>query len=276
MDARVLWVLARQELREAGRKRWFLSFAAVFCLLALAFSYFGLSGLGTFGISGFGRTAASLMQLGMLIVPLMGLLVGAQSIAGERERGTLTALLAQPVAPTEVFIGKFLGSALALACAMIVGVSLSGAVIAAHGGFMHLPGYLGLLGLMVLLGLAHVALGLLISTLTRHTTTAVGAALVGWLAVVVMSDLGVMGTAMVLKLSPPHVLWLSCLNPAQIFRLGAIGGMQGALEALGPAGRYAATVVGAWLVPVMTGLLMLWIVIPLTLARQIFIQRGAV
>src|SRR3989304_4796748 len=100
-----VWTLAQKELRDALRNRWFLLFAAVFTLLALAFSYLSLAGAGVVGFAGFGRTTASLINLVLLIVPLMALTVGAQSLSAERERGTLAYLLAQPRAPWGGFLG---------------------------------------------------------------------------------------------------------------------------------------------------------------------------
>ncbi len=268
-------VLAARELREAVRSRWFLTCAAIFTVLALAFSLLGLSGLGTFGVTGFGRTAASLLQLVMIIVPLMGLLMGAMSVAAERESGTLLALLAQPVDPGEVLLGKFLGGAAALAAAIGSGFALSGAVLGARTGWQELGVFAALAGFACLLSWVHLALGLLISVLARRSATALGAALAVWLGVVLVSDLGLMGTAMVLRLPPSALLWASLGNPVQAFRVGVLGTMGGALELLGPCGRYAMDVFRGWTAPVMVGWLLAWLLGPLALALRIFSRRGA-
>src|SRR5262249_40049010 len=104
-----LFVLTRKEIRDALRNRWFILYAICFAALSLALSSVALAGTGRFGMAGFGRTAASLINLVMLIVPLMGLTLGAAALSGERERGTLETLLAQPIGRAEVFLGKFLG-----------------------------------------------------------------------------------------------------------------------------------------------------------------------
>jgi len=51
--------------------------------LSLAFSYLAMASSGMVGFAGFGRTAASLINLVLLIVPLMALTIGAQSLSGE-------------------------------------------------------------------------------------------------------------------------------------------------------------------------------------------------
>src|SRR5215470_8438279 len=107
MQPSIIWTLAQKELRDALRNRWFLLYTLAFIALSLAFSYLALAGAGMVGFAGFGRTAASLINLVLLIVPLMALTIGAQSLAGEQEKSTLAYLLAQPLNRLEVFAGKY-------------------------------------------------------------------------------------------------------------------------------------------------------------------------
>ena len=276
MEWRVVALLMWQEVKEAQRNRWFLLVASVFGVLALTLSYLGLSGLGTFGVAGFGRTTASLLHLVMVIVPLMGLLMGAMSVAVEREQGTLLMVMAQPVTPAEVLVGKFCGGAVALTGAILLGFGLSGLVIARYGGLVQLGDYAALVVFTFLLGVAHLALGMWLSVVARRGATALGLALVCWLLVVIVSDLGVMGTAMVLNLTPPQLLWASLVNPAQVFKLGVIGAMEHNVDILGPSGRYAADVLGTRLPALMSALLVVWTAVPLTAALIVFRRRGAV
>src|SRR3989338_7008264 len=124
MNLSAVWTITQKEIRDSKRNWWFILISGLFAVLSLSFSLFGLSGLGSFGISGFGRTAASILNLVLLIVPLMGLLLGAMSIVGEREQGTLMTLLAQPVTPNEILLGKFFGTAAALIITLLLGFGL--------------------------------------------------------------------------------------------------------------------------------------------------------
>src|SRR5262249_39085698 len=157
-----------KELRDARRNRWFLLLALAFSGLALMLAMLGMSALGTIGGAGFGRTTASLLNLVILIVPLIGLLISAQSVAGEREDGTMLTILAQPVLLEEVFLGKFLGLAVALLGMILFGFGLATLVIARQGGLPQFGGYLALVGYTALFGLGFVSLGFLISSLTRR------------------------------------------------------------------------------------------------------------
>ena len=92
------------------------------------------------GFAGFGRTAASLINLVLLIIPLMALTIGAQSISSELERGTMSYLLAQPIGRLEVFLGKYLGLALSLLASLALGFGISGVVMALSGSGAADPG----------------------------------------------------------------------------------------------------------------------------------------
>jgi Cu-processing system permease protein len=121
---------ARREFRDALSSKWFLLYTVAFTALAVGVSFLSLSGVGSHGFAGFGRTAAGLLNLIMLVVPLMALTAGAGAIAGERERGTLLYLLAQPVSRTQVLLGKYQGLSTALVCSLCIGFGVSDGVLA--------------------------------------------------------------------------------------------------------------------------------------------------
>lgn len=272
----VVRLVARKEVRDALRSRWFQLYAAGFAFLALALSRLSLGAAAGGGLAGFGRTAASLVNLVLLTVPLMGLTLGAGSLAGERERGTLATLLAQPVTRAEVLAGKYLGLSLALGAALAAGFGLAAMFIAAGGGGAAAGAYGLLLGLALLLALAMLALGLVISAVARRTTTATGVALFAWLGLVFLGDLGLMGTALTMRLPVATLLLLAVLNPIEAYRIAAIQAITGSVDVLGPAGAYAARTLGDALLPALAGMLLLWIVVPLGAARWIFDRRGIV
>jgi len=274
MDFENVLILIQKELRDALRNRWFLLYAVAFAALSLALAWFSASGAGSYGVAGFGRTTAGLINLILLIVPLMGLTLGALALAGEREKGTLIYLLAQPVSGGELLLGKFIGLALALTAALVIGFGLTGVLMAFAGGGGDFAIYLTLLALSVLLGIASLSLGFLISAAVRRAATAVGLALFLWLALVYFGDLGLMGTAVVLQLDIQQLLALALVNPLQVFKIAAVLDLRDNLEVLGPAGIYAFRTYGAALWPLLVGLLLAWVVAPFALAARVFKKRG--
>lgn len=273
---RLVWTVARKELRDSIRDRWFWLFAGGFALLAAGLAVFALSSSQVVGFGGFGRTAASLIALVQLVVPLMGLTLGARSIAGQREAGTLRFLLSHPVSRTEVFFGLLGGIGAALLAAIAAGFGVAGLVSAARGSAVDAADLLGIALSSWLLSLAMLAVGILISTLARRAGTALGTSLFVWLVFTFVGDLGLMGASLATDL-PVNVLFFSTLvNPVEAFRLLSMLQLEGTLDVLGPAGSYAIDTFGGIVaVPALLSLVV-WTVLPLAGAWWVFARRSDV
>jgi Cu-processing system permease protein len=272
MSPTTIWVLAEKELHDALRNRWFLLYTLAFLVLALGLAALSVAGAGLVGVANFGRTAASLVNLVLFMVPLMALTVGAQSLAAEEERHTLTYLLAQPISRAELFVGKFLGLALGLLATLAFGFGLAGLLLVTQGAGDP-TAYLILVGLAFLLALVMLSIGMLISAWTRRANVAIAIGLFIWLVLILLGDLGMMGAAVAFRLPAAGLLWTTLTNPLQVFKLAAIANLQSSLELLGPAGIYAMRTFGNGLDIFLVGLLALWILLPalfayLRLARR--------
>ena len=274
LDIDTILTLTQKEVRDARRNRWFLLYAVAFAALSLALAWLALSGAGNYGLAGYGRTSASLINLVLLIVPLMGLTLGAMSLATEREKGTLLYLLAQPISQAELLLGKFLGLAVALVAALGLGFGLTAVLLAINGGGADAMTYLTLMILACMLALASLSIGLLISAVVQRGSTAVGLALFVWLVLVFFGDLGLMGTSVALRLDVNQLLGLALTNPLQLYKIAAVLNLRQNLEVLGPVGIYAYRTYGSQLMPLLLGLLALWTIVPTTLAMILFKKRG--
>ncbi|MGC9261488.1 MAG: ABC transporter permease [Phycisphaerae bacterium] len=275
MNIENILILIRKEMRESLRNRWFILYSAAFAVLALAISWLALAGADQYGFAGFGSTAAGLVNLVMLIVPLMALSAGAGSFAGEKERGTLGQLLAMPVTRLEVLLGKFLGLTIVLAITLTVGFGISGIVILLEGGQTDGGGYLTMVALACFLATAMLSVGLLISVLNAKSSTAGGIAIIIWLALAFGSDLGLMGSAILFRLHIWSLFNLAVSNPLEVFKMATLYSSHASLHVLGPAGRYAMNHYGSGLWGVFLTVLGLWVVIPLGLTWWSF-QHGEV
>jgi Cu-processing system permease protein len=283
MELRLVATLLKKEVTASLNNRWFVLYAAAFTGLALLFSWLSLSGGGTgySGFASFGRTAASLINLVLLVVPLMALTLGAGSLAGERERGTLHYLLSQPINRAEVLLGKYLGLAAALLGALALGFGLSGFIIACYGGqadTLYGGTGVGTYSLLTIfaftLALGMLSLGFLISVSTRKAAVATGVALFFWLTLVFIGDLGLMGTALAFKVPIRTLFHLALVNPLQVFKMSTLMSINATLDVLGPAGIYAMQTYGDQLTWLFLGALLAWIVLPLLTAYIIFARRG--
>lgn len=273
MNLRTVRTIAAKEMRDALHNRWFLLYAAAFLLLALGLSWLGLTGSGIAGMAGFGRTSAALINLVLLIVPLMGLSIGGLSMVAERERGTMATLLSQPLTRLELLAGKWSGLAVALAAAILVGFGVPGLWLAIAGSTQNVGAYIALAGLSMLVGLAGLGLGTLLSAAVRTTAVAIGVAIGLWLVLVFFGDLGLLGVGLAMNLDAGQLLTIALINPLTDFRIAAITTAGAAKGTLGPAGLLLFYDLGRWTVPTLVAVLLAWGALPLAGAYAVLRRR---
>ncbi|MBI2362174.1 MAG: ABC transporter permease [Elusimicrobia bacterium] len=270
--------LAAKEFRDAASSRWLHAFLAAFCGLGALLAVLG-SWTSPLGGAGFGRTTAALLNLVLLIVPLMGLVAGALAFAMERERRTLEFLLSLPLKPADVFWGKFAGAGAALCVALAGAFGLLGTFLALRGGLRGAGLYGAFFAATVLLALVSLAVGMLTAARSRRVAAALGAALGAWLALVFAGDLGLLGSALAVRLPPAALLAAAWLNPLSLYRLVALEALACDLDVLGPAGLCARDALGAWLAPAAAAGLLVWLAGALRAAWALFsrdpLRRGA-
>jgi Cu-processing system permease protein len=266
-------VVAREEFRRALETRWLFGFTALFALLVLGLSYFGLAQSREVGFQGFARVTLSLMNLVLLIVPLTGLLLGVTSIAGSGE--SLPLLLAQPVTRGEVLLGKFLGLGAALSAAQALGFGGGGVVVALNAGAGQVPGYLALTALSLGLGWLTLAAALCIGALWPDRLRAMSVALLLWLLMVIAYDLAVLGATTMLRGLPlESVLFPALLlNPVDLARvLTTLAVGSGAL--FGPTSAVLVKFFGASLgIALGVAVLVIETLVPLAIAARVFRRR---
>ena len=71
MERSVIAAIAARDVRSGVRNRWFMLYAIVFIMLSVGFSMLAMGGSTLTGQPGFGRTAAGLLNLMLLMVPLI-------------------------------------------------------------------------------------------------------------------------------------------------------------------------------------------------------------
>jgi Cu-processing system permease protein len=259
MRPRILTLLAAREVRASLRGRWFLVGAIAFALLAVAVARLGMAGAEQWGVAALDRTAAALLNLVLLFVPLLTLPLGAASFAGEQEDGTLGYLLAQPVRRSEVFAGKLLGLLLATTLSVLIGFGAAGAWIGGRGG-VTTTSFLALAGGAWLLGMVTTALGVMLSVWSRSRVRSLAAAVAAWLLLVFLCDFGVLALAAAQTLGPTTLFWTAIVNPLQAAKTLSALAISERLEILGPAGVHAVRALGRPALAVLLGgTLLLWL-----------------
>ena len=274
MKFTAILTIAGQENRINVRNRWTLLFATVFGLLALAISYFGMVTEGYAGFEGFERTSASLLSLVLYLVPLVALTMATLSLTGDR--GASELLFSQPVARSEILLGKSLGLCGSMLTALLVGFGLAGAVIALQVGNDGLVRFLSFAGIAVLLALAFLSLGSLTAVLGGTRARAFGLALFVWFFLVLFYDLLVIGAGFLVKERTANLLIFLSLfgNPVDAARISGLISL-GDATIFGAAGAALVKFFGGrWLSEVaLVSILIAWSAWPISLANRILSKR---
>ena len=253
------------------RNRWVVSFAVLFAGLTLAIAYFGMVTSGYAGFQDFTRTAASLANAGGFLIPLFALILGVFSFIAHPEY--LELLVTQPVSRSRILVGRYLGLSLTVLGAAALGFGLPGAMIAVAAGTEGALRYLAVIAYLSLLAVAFTGIALLVTLLARRRQIALGAALGVWIFFELAYGVLMLGSTLYLS---PSVLKTTLLvgllgNPvdlARVLSLLQVGGP----HLFGPAGATLVKLTGSVGVATAVGLtgLVLWILVPLLAAVQIF------
>lgn len=266
--------IARREVRGALGSSWLIGYTVTFSALALALAYLGERNLGSIGFENFSRTTASLLNLCLLLAPLVALLLGSGAIAGERDRGTLTYLLAQPVERWELLLGKYAGVSLSIGLATLLGFGFAGLWIAIMTSSMAAETYLMFAGLVLALVLVMTGIGLLASVFSASRVQALGYALLVWAVAVFFFDLLLVGLVSATSMGGGGLMLALLLNPVEIVRVLAIIHLEPDLQILGPFGSYVLERVGRGGATLILGAaLVAWVAAPLAIAVYAFEER---
>jgi Cu-processing system permease protein len=259
--------------RGMSRTRWVSIGGLVFAATAAAVSLAGLRSVSALGLAGAGSAIDGLTHLALLLPPLIGMLLGAGSIARDRELGMLALLASQPLRRGHLVLAAFSAALLATWTVVAVGFGTATLMISAVVTSDDLVA-LAATGVVALLAsAAAVAVGVLLSALARshHQATAAAAAL--WLVLALGVDLLLVGVAPGLRLGPRGLLVAVVANPLESARILALLVLD-ERSALGPFGTYLLRSFGrggAHLL--LAGSLLAWIAGPVLLACRITRRR---
>jgi Cu-processing system permease protein len=218
-----------------------------------------MAGAQRWGINGLDRTAAALLNLVLLFVPLLTLPLGASSFSGEAEDGVLPYLIAQPVTRAEVYTGKLLGLMAAMTLSLLVGFGVAAVWAGLRGGISS-TAFGALAAGAWLLGLVTTGMGVLLSIAARGRARALAAAMGAWLALVFLCDFGVLALAAAQTLGPGALFAIAVANPLQAAKMLSALAISQRLEILGPVGVHAVGQLGrAGLGAALAGTLAAWL-----------------
>lgn len=227
--SRPFWSCAREELTLAVRSRLLVIFAGIFGVLALLVASSGYVLTGGTGLQDFSRTAASLVELVLLVVPLASLVIGVTALTPES--GSAELLYSQPVARHTILLGKLAGLLLALVAAEAIGFGASGVVLFWRTGQGGVSSFLGVVSAAVVLTAVFLCIAAAITggATSRRRARGLAIALAVWFAAVVLFDVAALGLASWLPSGPAsRVLIVSSMaNPVDAVRTATLMAIEG-------------------------------------------------
>lgn len=261
---------ARVILRGRGALVGMIGYAAASVIVTLL----GLTSFRQLGFGSVGPAAVALLNLALLLPTAQGMVVGAMTLAGEREGAFLTMLRAQGVAPLGLVTATWLSVTLSAVLSLMLGFGLSSAILASAVPLSDLVGFAGLFAVAVGVAAAAAALGTLIGTLAETRLQAGLAAVAAWFAVAIGLDLLLLGMGAFARVGEVALVGAVLANPLETGRVLALLAIDGGAASLGPAGGFVVTQFG--LAPTMALLataLAAWIAVPLLLAGRLLATR---
>lgn len=247
--------VARRELRIIWRSRGVTT--GLLLLVAVAWLPVVLLPLraGAFGVASFSALMPLTIAAEGVVLPLLALLFGAETLAGEIDDGSLLAIVTLPLSRTSCFLGKLAGRVTALVVLQGVLFALAAVVVGSVNGLEGLAGYAIVQVSALLLSATCVAIGAAIAAGGRGRVHVYAVSLLAWVVLVFLIDAVLLAVIVALAPAPPTQVgehghselsdsmpaqaelgpgmasgegvdrtgaWLLTLDPVDLFRLAAL------------------------------------------------------
>ena len=226
----------------------------------------------------FEDTVGTIMSISVILIPIIAIMLGYSTIAGEAESGSLYVVLSYPVKRSEVLLGKFIGLGFVIVVSCIIGFGAGGVIIAATVGTASGLGFLIFIGLTILIGLLYLALTIMASAYCKRKVTALASGIIifFWAMIYGMIIMGIylgtggsMGDFMSGNIEYPDWLWKSIvLSPGDMYQMSA-------MQAFGIDQMFGFTieVPDYMTLQLLVGVMLIWTIVPLILAYIFFKKR---
>ena len=244
MNLAGVFAIAGLELRLAVRGRLVIGTALTFTVVCVLATLLGLRSVSALGLAGVGPGTGALINLAILFPPLMGIMLGANSLSSARERSMLPLMLVQPLSRLGHVCGVVLGLIGAVWLTIGFGFGASALLLAGVAGTADVGGLLAIVGSALGVGVVSVAIGVAISALAGSRLQALGVSMGLWFLFAFAIDLVLAGVAAAVHLGPFGMFIGVLVNPLEAGRILMVLGSGADSLTLGPFGAYLNNTVG--------------------------------
>ncbi len=264
--------IAHKEVSDKLKSKWVIVIGAGFALFTVVISYFGGAPAGIAGFRALDATVASLTSLVTYFIPILALTLGNGIVADEKEKGTLEIFLASPISVGEFILGKFSGLVIALVLSIVAGLGMAGAILLIRTGVEATGTFLVFIVNSVILGIIFLSISFLISILFYERTKVIALTIFLWLIFTILYDLGLIGLLIITKggIGTHLFSMLLIFNPVDVYRIlnfisiGEFKILIGLASVEFPV--YMRT-------PLLWGVSLLWVLVPLVISYYSFKKR---
>lgn len=204
-----MWKILKYSIFDLIRSRWLIIYFLFYVGAGFIILYLG---------SDTSKAIASLLNLSLLITPLIGTLFGVINYYNSRE--FIELLLAQPIQRKQIFLGNYLGFAISLSLAFVLGLGIP---FISYGIFVtgDLWDFINLLTGGILLTFIFSSIAFLIAIYNENRLKGFGIAILFWLFMAFVYD-GLLLISLLVFASYPvekMAISLSVLNPIDLSRI---------------------------------------------------------
>ncbi len=233
-----LLLIAKIDIKESFRSKWFLLYLFAFAGLIATFFVTGVVDSRVAGFSGLTRMLLLFIQICIIILPIFILITTVRSISSDREAGALEYLLSFPLSLKEYYFGKALGRAFTVFLPILLALVLSLFIAIFKGATIPWDLFFYYTLLLLVLSFVFLSFGFLISSLIKSSELGLGFSFLFWLFLLAFLDLALIGLMMQSSVNENIIYIISLANPVQIFRIAAISLFDPNLAVIGPAAYF--------------------------------------
>ncbi|MFO8109548.1 MAG: ABC transporter permease subunit [Thermoplasmata archaeon] len=266
---RAITALMKKEFMNNVRNKWIIVLTLVFAgFIVLISAYGGIEARGNTGVKGFEFTIWYAYSLAVFFISIVAIMLGYKTVVEESESKTIGMLLASPLERKDILLGKFAGLSMVLVFSIVVGLGIGGIIIAVTAGTEGYSSYLFFIFLTVLFALIFLSISTALSTLVKSRSQALVGGILIWIFFNIIYDLILLGILMASG-------WEL---PTDTFTIEYPGWYQ-VSQMFNPIGLYGlsinrlldnAVLPGFMNIPILIGVFILWIAIPIMIANLMF------
>ncbi len=229
-----LLLIAKLDIRESLRSRWFLVYLLVFGGLMAFFFITGITDSVVMGFTGLSRLLLVYMEVTIIILPIFILITTVKSISVDRESAILEYMLSFPISLRDYYWGKMIGrfsiTFFPVFLAFLIGVIWG----VFKGGEIPWAILLSYSALIFSICAVFLGIAFFISTIVKSHDVALGASFVVWITLLAFIDIALIGLMLQNRWDDNLIISIALLNPIEVFRVGAISLFDPELTVMGP------------------------------------------